>query len=181
MKNKVVILYSGGADSRLLLEFAKDLGNEIYCVLIDYEQLHSKELDVAKQTLDNLKISYQVVSIKGLDLKSALTTGEKGLYENISIYSVPNRNAIFLSLACAVAESKGYEEVWHGADFSDLQHLFPDCYGQFFVKYEELMKLSTYPKVKVRSPLLRFTKEVVLDILKNKRISDIYSDRKSVV
>ena len=45
--DKVVILYSGGTDSTLLVELARSLNKEIFCVLISYNQLHIKELEFA--------------------------------------------------------------------------------------------------------------------------------------
>ena len=40
----LVILFSGGADSVLMLEMALELEMSPFCVLIDYEQLHIEEL-----------------------------------------------------------------------------------------------------------------------------------------
>ena len=52
MLHDIVVLYSGGSDSRMLLELAKDMGLSPYCILIDYEQLHKEELKFVKRALD---------------------------------------------------------------------------------------------------------------------------------
>ena len=69
----IVMLYSGGADSRLMIEIALQAGKRPYCVLIDYGQKHIEELEFSKNQLDSLKISYQVIKIDGLNVNSGLT------------------------------------------------------------------------------------------------------------
>jgi 7-cyano-7-deazaguanine synthase in queuosine biosynthesis len=59
----VVMLYSGGADSRLMLELCLAAGKRPHCVLVDYGQKHIAELDYAKKQLEEVGISYQIVSI----------------------------------------------------------------------------------------------------------------------
>jgi 7-cyano-7-deazaguanine synthase len=104
--SNVVILFSGGADSVLLLEIAKKLGLRPFCLLIDYGQKHIEELTFAINYLGEAKVNWQVVKITGLNVDSGLTgDGEKGRYEGVSVYHVPGRNTIFLSLAFSVAES----------------------------------------------------------------------------
>ena len=162
----VVILFSGGADSFLLLELAKKINLKPYCLLIDYGQLHIEELDFAQKYLTEQNIKYQVVGITGLNIDSGLTgDGEKGKYEGVSIYHVPGRNTIFLSLAFSVAESKGISEVWYGPDFCDRVALFPDCYQDYVVKMNEVFKIAGSKPITLSAPLLGFTKEMVLRTL----------------
>ena len=52
----LVILYSGGADSRLMLSWALQLGRHPYCVLIDYQQKHIKELSYAVEQLEKRRL-----------------------------------------------------------------------------------------------------------------------------
>ncbi len=47
----IVMLYSGGADSMLMLKLAQMARKIPYCVLIDYGQKHIKELEYAKNQL----------------------------------------------------------------------------------------------------------------------------------
>lgn len=162
---QVVILYSGGADSRLMLELAKDLKLEPTCILVDYGQLHKEELELAVKILKQKIIKYKVVKIEGYDVKSALTTGEKGLYKNVSQWNVPNRNMLLLSIACGFAESEGISKVWYGADFSDRQGCFLDCYQEWVLKLNELLKITTSNSIQVYAPLLGLTKQDVLDLL----------------
>ena len=164
----VVILFSGGADSALLLELAKKVGLKPFCLLINYGQKHVEELEFAEKYLAEQKIKYQVIGITGLNVDSGLTgDGEKGRYEGVSIYHVPGRNTIFLSLAFSVAESKGIDEIWYGPDFSDRLGLFPDCYQDYVVKVNELFKVAGVKPIKVYAPLLGLTKDMVLNLLES--------------
>ena len=179
MNPDLVILFSGGADSILMLEFAKSMKRIPHCVLISYEQLHKEELDFAFQYCTKNEISFQIVNLQGLNFQSALTgEGEKGRFEGVSEYNVPARNTIFLSIASGIAENMGIHEVWLGADMSDREHLFPDCYQDYIIKMNELLKLGLATDVKVNAPLLGFTKEMVLEMLEkqyNVKKEDMYS------
>jgi len=170
MSNEIIMLYSGGADSRLMLEFAIDLYLDPIALLIDYGQLHAKELECAKQVLKNHLIRFHEIKLGNLEFRSALTSNEKGLYPNVSEWHVPNRNMILLSIACGMAESKGINKVWYGADYSDFDHLFPDCTQKWLGKMNEVLKISSTNHVQIEAPLLGFTKEMILTMLENKGI-----------
>jgi len=176
-REKVLILYSGGADSRLMLEMAKDLGLDIHCLLIDYGQLHLKELVFAREQIRHINCPVQVheVSLDGLNLESALTgTGEQGVYgdkDKISIWHVPGRNSLFAGIALSVAENNGCSVVWHGADFSDRLHLFPDCYQDYVVAVADMYKFGASYLIRYEAPLMGMTKEVIMGLLNSRGIT----------
>ncbi len=172
-KDSVVILYSGGADSRLMVEIALNMKKNIKCVLINYEQLHIEELDSAKKFLETENIEYQIVQLNGLNINSGLTgNGIKGQYEGVNEWHVPSRNLMFVSIAASIAEANDISEVWHGADFSDRENLFPDCYQEWFIKLNTLLEINGCSKVKVIAPLLGFTKEMVISLLNSVNIDE---------
>jgi 7-cyano-7-deazaguanine synthase len=166
----LLILYSGGADSRLMLEFALRTHRKPYCLLIDYGQLHKDELQFAATQLGKLSVSYQIVTVGGLLYESGLTgSGEQGTFgkpDEISIWHVPGRNTMFAGIALGVAENRRIGEVWHGADFSDRLNLFPDCYQEYVVKMNELYSIAGPTPVKYMAPLSGMTKEMILELLK---------------
>lgn len=101
-----------------------------------------------------------------MNIESALTgSGTKGIYENVSVYNVPGRNTIFLSLAFSIAEANGIEEIWYGPDMSDFFGKFPDCYQAYVGKINELFEIAGSMKIKVAAPLLGYTKDMVLEVL----------------
>ena len=165
-KYDVLILFSGGADSVLLLEMAVAIGKKVYAVIIDYEQLHRSEIDKAIEILLARGIEHQKVKIEGLNINSGLTgNGIKGQYEGVSCYNVPGRNTLFLSIALSIAEANNIDEIWYGPDMSDYYGKFPDCYQSYVAKVNELFEIAGSKPIKVFAPLLGFTKELVLETL----------------
>lgn len=162
----LVILYSGGADSTLLLELAKKLERKSYCLLIDYGQLHKQELTFASEYCTKHKLPFRIVSISNLGVQSALTSGEKNLYDGVSQYHVPGRNTMFLAIAFSVAESLNIQEIWFGPDWSDREHLFPDCYQEFVYRMGQVFEVAGVKPIKLYAPTIGFTKEMVIGFLK---------------
>lgn len=164
----IVMLYSGGADSMLMLRLAQMSGRQPYCVLVDYGQKHIEELNYAKNQLDNEGVMYQVVSVQDLRVDSGLTGGlRESRWDNVHAMNVPGRNTIFIGLAISVAENMGIEEVWYGPDYSDRINLFPDCYQEYVVKMNEVLAISGVKPIKLVAPLLGMTKELIIEMLDN--------------
>ena len=165
---EIVMLYSGGADSMLMLRLAQMSGRQPYCLLIDYGQKHIEELDYAKRQLENDGVLYQVIKVAQLNVDSGLT-GElkESRWENVHAMNVPGRNTIFIGLAISVAENKGIDEVWYGPDYSDRINLFPDCYQEYVVKMNEVLAISGVKPIKLVAPLLGMSKELILEMLSN--------------
>ena len=174
----LILLYSGGADSTLLLKLAHSMNRKVFALMIDYGQLHSEELTFATKYCKDRKIPYQIVSIVNYNVNSALTgSGEKALYEGVDIHNVPARNTIFLSLAYGIAESKGITEIWFGANWEDYEHLFPDCYQEYIGRMNKVFEISGVRPIKIYAPLLGMQKYMVQALLKVYGVKDeeIYS------
>jgi 7-cyano-7-deazaguanine synthase len=167
-KNQVLILYSGGADSTLLLEIAERMGKKPFALLIDYGQLHKEELTFAEQYVGQKGIPYNKVSLVGLSAQSGLTgDGEKGRYGGVAPHYVPARNTMFLSIAASEAESQGIREIWYGPDMSDFFGEFPDCKQEYVGKINSLFETAFSYPIKVYAPTLGLTKDMVLGLLEN--------------
>ncbi|MCK5614691.1 7-cyano-7-deazaguanine synthase [Candidatus Pacearchaeota archaeon] len=166
MKEDVVILYSGGADSRLMLEIALTIGKTPYCLMIHYGQLHEEELQVAANHLREKKVAHHAITLIDLNVESGLTgKGNKNTTGNVHEMHVPGRNSIFLSLAFSVAESREINNIWIGCDWSDRINLFPDCYQEYLVRMNEVFKFAGPREIKIEAPILGLTKETVLTML----------------
>ncbi len=162
----IVMLYSGGADSALMLRLAQMSGRNPYCILIDYGQKHIEELDFAKKQLKEWGVQYQIITIKDLNVDSGLTGSlDEQRWENVHSMNVPGRNTIFIGLAISVAENKGIDEVWYGPDYSDRINLFPDCYQEYVVKMNEVLAISGVKPITLVAPLLGMSKELILEML----------------
>jgi 7-cyano-7-deazaguanine synthase len=160
------MLYSGGADSALMLRLAQMSGRQPHCILIDYGQKHIEELDYAKKQLENDGVTYQIITIKDLNVNSGLT-GEltEARWDNVHEMNVPGRNTIFIGLAISIAENMDIDEVWYGPDYSDRINLFPDCYQEYVVKMNEVLAMQGSKPITLVAPLLGMSKELILEIL----------------
>ena len=166
MKENLVILFSGGADSVLLMEMAKSMEKIPLALMINYGQKHIEELTKAVKYCRKNNIKYREVDLCNYNVRSGLTTGEKGTYEGVHVMNVPARNTIFLSIAAGIAESNNIQEIWYGADWSDRENLFPDCYQEYIFRMNNLLEIAGVKPIKVYAPLLGFTKDYVLSMLK---------------
>jgi len=168
-KPNLVILYSGGADSLLMLKLAHMAGKIPYCVLIYYGQKHAEELEYAKRQLMAEEVPWQVVSVNDLNVDSGLTGDcKESRWATVNEMNVPGRNTIFIGLAISIAENMGIDEVWYGADYSDRINLFPDCYQEYVVKMNEVLAIAGVNPIKLVAPLLGMSKELILDMLQYK-------------
>ena len=120
MKNKAVVLLSGGLDSATTLAIAKNQGFEVYALSFDYGQRQRVELKKAEEIAKKLVVAdHQIMTI---DLRqfggSALTDSidvpmnrdEEEMSNEIPITYVPARNTIFLSICLCICRSNKQRE-----------------------------------------------------------------------
>ena len=178
MNSDIVMLYSGGADSRLMLHWAIELGRKPHCILIDYGQKHIQELEYAISQLDDFDVPYQIVKIDGLCIDSGLTGSlQESRWDNVHSANVPGRNTIFISIAYSIAENLGIDEIWFGPDYSDRINLFPDCYQEYVVAMNKILEIAPVKPIKLVAPLLGWSKEMILEYLKINgiQLDEVYS------
>ena len=114
----IIHLLSGGLDSVTMLYDLKAQGHSVHALLFDYQQRHKQELLWAKQHASRLGVLFTTMDLPALG----------GLNEQSWI--VPNRNAVFLSVAVNVAHSAGADTVTIGCNADDAEN-FPDCRKEF--------------------------------------------------
>jgi 7-cyano-7-deazaguanine synthase len=178
MKNKAVVLLSGGLDSTTTLAIAQKEGFEVYALSFDYGQRHKVEIERAKKIAKHFEVAdHQIMTI---DLRqfggSALTDSidvpthreEKKMSVEIPITYVPARNTIFLSFCLAYAEIKIAQNIFLGVNALDYSG-YPDCRPEFIAAFETLANLATKAgvegkeKLKIHTPLIQLTKaEIIL-------------------
>lgn len=171
MKEKVVIIYSGGMDSYTVLNKALREGYDAYPLTFDYGQRHKKEIDVARQVTQSLGLEHKVIDITAINqlLQGSSLTSDidipEGHYAEESMKStvVPNRNMILLSLAIGYAVSIGASKVYYGAHSGD-HAIYPDCRPEFVNKMNDVSQIANYEPVEIVSPYLHQSK---IEILKD--------------
>jgi len=167
---KVLLLYSGGLDSTLLLELAVQMDLQPYCLLINYGQRHVKELEVAEEWCIKKSVAYRIIDMKDMNIRSKLTTDEI-LYEGVSEWYVPSRNLMFISMAASIAECLKINLIWYGANYSDREDLFPDCYQEWIYSLNKVLSINGSFPIKVEAPLQGMRKETVQKLAKLFNIS----------
>jgi len=154
MNKKAVIIASGGIDSSTLLYKMVNEGFQVYALTFIYGQRHLKEINSANRISEDLGILHKVIdisSMKELLSGSALTDSNVDVpevpetadhYETLKATIVPNRNAIFLSIAIGYAVSIEANHVFFGAHFSD-RGVYPDCRKEFVEAFQNSERLAT--------------------------------------
>jgi 7-cyano-7-deazaguanine synthase len=177
MRQKAVVLLSGGIDSTTTLAIAINDGYEIYALTFDYGQRHHKEIDAAR----NIAHYYKVAEHKILRIEldqiggSALTDRDIIVPKNrrlneitreIPITYVPARNMILLSYAIAWAETLSADTIFIGANAIDYSG-YPDCRPEFFNAFQRVVQLGTKRGVEghpiaLKYPLINLSKGEII-------------------
>lgn len=153
MSEKAVIVASGGIDSTTLLYKLVREGFEVYVLTFIYGQKHLKEIEYAKSIAGTLGVNHRVVDLSAMKILlsgSALTDSSVDVpevpetiehYETLQSTIVPNRNAIFLSIAIGYAVSLKSNHIYFGAHFSD-RGVYPDCRKEFVEAFQTAERLA---------------------------------------
>jgi 7-cyano-7-deazaguanine synthase len=164
MNGKAVIILSGGIDSSTLLYDTASKGYEVSALTFIYGQKHEREIGSARAICNELSVSHRVVDLSALRpilSGSALTDPDVEIpdvpetsehYDTLKSTIVPNRNAIFLSIAVGYAVSTGAGSVLFGAHHSD-RGVYPDCRAEFVEAFQAAERLATdMPELRVEAP-----------------------------
>ena len=177
VKDRAVVLLSGGLDSTTVLAIAKNQGFDCYALSFRYGQRHIHELKAAETVAAAQGVVRHVVA--QIDLRefggSALTADievPKGrsttdMSHGIPITYVPARNTVFLSFALAWAETLGSSDIFVGVNAMDYSG-YPDCRPEYIAAYETMANLATKAgvegtqKLRIHSPLINLTKAQIV-------------------
>jgi 7-cyano-7-deazaguanine synthase len=171
MKDKVIVLLSGGIDSATTLAKITAEGHECCALSIAYGQRHDCELVAAKKLVK----AFNVTEHRIVDLDIAQWGGSSLTDTNLDVpvsgekkpsTYVPARNIIFLSLALAWAEVVGAHAIYFSATKMDFDH-YPDCRPDFFSAYENAANLATRfaddaGGIKILTPLIDCNKADII-------------------
>ncbi len=169
---KVVLVYSGGLDSTVLLyHLVKDLMDEVSCITFDYGQRHSRETQFAREVTRLLDVPFLHVDISkirplfGYNSQTGDAEVPNGHYtdEVMKTTVVPNRNMIFLSLAASTAISWGYDAVAYGCHSGD-HAIYPDCRLEFVIAVQRVLGLCHSRPIRLFAPFTTRPKSFIVDM-----------------
>ncbi|MGH7995196.1 MAG: 7-cyano-7-deazaguanine synthase QueC [Opitutaceae bacterium] len=163
---KAVVLCSGGVDSVTALYWAVKEGAVVTAVSFDYGARHNRrEIPFAAEHARRLGAAHEVIGLPAIGrlFSSAILEegGEipEGHYEEETMRRtvVPFRNAVFLSVATGLAESRGADRLVIAAHAGD-HAIYPDCREGFMRAMGEAMRLGTYAGIELERPFIGFDK-----------------------
>ena len=180
MKKDAVLILSGGMDSvTMLYDYQERIA---VAISFDYGSNHNaKEIPFAQLHCRRLGIEHLVIRLEFIHryFDSSLLQGAEAIPEghyaadNMKSTVVPFRNAIMLSVAVGLAESRHLNYVMmanHGGDHT----IYPDCRPEFVKAFSDASVAGTYEKVEVWAPYTMLTK---VDIAKRgKELGIDYSE-----
>lgn len=152
----IIHLLSGGLDSVTMLYDPTNQGHSVHCLLFDYKQRHAQELQFAITHAQKCGVLWTRMELPQLG----------GLTEQSWI--VPNRNAIFLSVAVNVACQAGADTVTIGCNKADAEY-FPDCRKHFLDAMNAAVKSAGYD-VEICAPYLDKSKAWIARLASDFRI-----------
>lgn len=168
MKNKAVLLLSGGLDSlvsaaSVLKEFTIEKA-----LHFNYGQSpENKEKAACEKICSYYGIELEIVELPWLSeisknsaLSSASNKTTKKTDKGICFW-IPNRNGLFVNIAACYAESLDCKYVIIGANFEEAQG-FKDNSSEFVANSSELFKTSTQNNVELIAPLINMTKKEII-------------------
>ncbi len=167
---KAVVLLSGGLDSGTCLAIAGSKGYDLLALTFDYGSRHSKEIDHARKIAEHLGVEEHIIMPLALDRFGGSSLVDKDMLlgngEEIPNTYVPARNTVFLSIALALAEARGADVIYIGANAVDYSG-YPDCRPEFIRAFEETGRLGTKRGVegnpiKILAPLIDMTKAEII-------------------
>lgn len=168
--NRIVLL-SGGMDSATALGLALEDKSNVAALSIKYGSVHEEaEGNAARMVAEFYGLPLQTYNLPS-SIFSGGTSSLMGMTaipdeeyhdpakETPSTTVVPFRNANFLSIATALAEARGYDEVWmavHATDHGGWA--YPDCSPEFIGSMQAAVYIGTLRKVRLIAPFISMTK-----------------------
>lgn len=183
MGDSALIVFSGGQDSTTCLGWAKSRFGHIETLTFDYGQKHRVEIYQAKKIAKLLKVNNHVLSIDAFSQlnDSALIDGSLDISSthqtkpNLPASFVPNRNAIFFTLAHAYAQKHDINNIIIGINQTDYSG-YPDCRKEFIEALELTLNLGSASNIRFHSPLLHLSKAQTFQMSKDEGVLDMVLD-----
>ena len=167
MKEKCVVVLSGGPDSTVVAYWAKKQEYDVHAITFKYGQIATKETENAQKIAEKLRVPIKIIDLS--PLKAVFGEVTSLCNPDIPMTSsfsqpiiVPFRNAIFLSVAVSYAASICANKIFYGAHGSD-EPFYPDCRREFYKAFEAAAKIGTGEDITVEAP---FSDGPKSDILK---------------
>ena len=162
---KGLILLSGGLDSLVSLDIAFKTVEIKLAVIFNYGQKsYKEEKDASIKIAKHYGIEHKIIRLPYLKelTNNSYTNSDNSKLDDINSVWIPNRNGLFLNIACSICESLDLDTVVFGANKEEAQE-FPDNSKKFVDYCNKLFEFSSKKKVKVLAPCLQFDKIQIIN------------------
>lgn len=172
---RAIAIVSGGLDSVTLAYLLHAEGYNLHLVSFDYGQRHKKELAFAERCANRLSAAFDVIDLSGVTrfLKGSALTDEipvpDGHYaaHTMAITVVPNRNAMMLSMAYAVAVAEQARVVAIGVHAGD-HFIYPDCRPNFITAFDKMQRIAVEgfgeTQLRLEAPFMHMSKDQIVQL-----------------
>jgi 7-cyano-7-deazaguanine synthase len=153
----ILVLFSGGVDSMVLAEMARQKGVLGGLLFIGYSQpAISEEMRAARRYAERHGYELIIVHapVMGVHDAMAIGPGVGGLRV------LPGRNLVMLAHAVNVAKASGCSEVWYGANAEDSA--YADCTTVFIQAVDHVARNDT--GITVSAPLVDQSKRQIFKL-----------------
>ena len=173
---KALVIFSGGQDSTTCLGWAVNRYKSVEAITFNYGQNHSIEIEQSKIICDKYKIKQTIIDISFLNtlVDSALTSNgnvnsKHSRLKNLPASFVPNRNALFITLAHAYAQKIGAGDLIGGMCETDFSG-YPDCRNIFLKHLELTLNIGSEASINIITPLMNLNKAQTFKLAEEEEI-----------
>lgn len=178
--SKALVVFSGGQDSTTCLGWATNRFDAVESITFDYGQKHRIEIAQARKIAELLHVKNTLLSLDAFSQlnDSALIDSTQDIgahhttHTNLPASFVPNRNAIFFTLAHAFAQKQGIEHIIIGVNQTDYSG-YPDCREPFVKALELALNLGSEANITFHSPLMHLTKAETFALSKEEGVLEL--------
>lgn len=166
-----VVVLSGGQDSMTCLALALARHEKVVAVSFLYGQKHRTELRQAALVADRHHVPHAIIDLSffGQMVTSELvhdngdTTQPHPYKEGLPASFVPNRNALFLTLAHACAQEQRAKYLYTGVCQTDYSG-YPDCREEFIQALESALNIGYQTDIRIITPMMHLDKAATFEM-----------------
>lgn len=178
--SRAVVVLSGGQDSTTCLGWALNNYEHVHAISFVYGQKHTVEIMCARKICELHSVPFTTVSVPALQQfdDSALIAGNSQAInekhhssDDIPASFVPNRNAIFLTLAHAYAQKVNASDIITGVCQTDYSG-YPDCRASFIGMLNRALDSGSTKNARIVTPLMYLDKAQIFKMAEDNDFLD---------
>lgn len=160
MKEKALVVFSGGQDSTTCLFWAKKHFDEVYALSFTYGQKHVHEVDIAESIAAEAGVHFNKMDVSFISslahnslTDSSIQMDQVKPADGPPNTFVPGRNLFFLSIAAVYARERGIRHIVTGVSQTDFSG-YPDCRDNFIRSLNVTINLAMESQFFIHTPLM---------------------------